>query len=683
MTNRHDTHAVRRTKYGLNVAVALIAALLLATLVNWIAYRQTDARWDFTATRAHSLAPQTRQVLDGLDSEFRIVTMFREDLDELTRIRDLASEYGRRSGNVRIEHINPDVDVRRRQQLHADVREHFADELEPFVATVNDGVSALRAITERMPTIGTQLGEALEDESFEQGTTRQRVQQINAVITGQQSALSQQMQGVDEALDQSLPDYVAIKEAVQQLIEELDDGLLRTGVAWFEEAVESPSVPNRVKNALLSAKRELETLREASRSALREMRLAERPRRYDEARQGLSVQQTVVVFGPGKLRVIPAREMYRETAEGQQADMAFLGEERLTGALIAMGLEQPPMVVFVNSGRQPAIGEQGMYQQVAERLASANVRVEQWSPGGRMSSTGQPLPASSPPRAESGQRTVWIVLPVQDDNPMTGGASKEAVAELLEQRLAAGDAAMVMLMLDPAAGTGVYSPIVELLRDDWGIRPQLDRQVLREVQTGGGQTQSTGQFEVDRWPSELPVSQALAGMRGMFVQASPVHVGAVEGVQQWPIAALQGQRMWAARRVTDPEALRSARYDAAESEPSFPIAVAAERGDARLIAVADPVWASDVVTTYGQFGRGTAEISGALFPANSEMFVNSVYWLAGMEGLIAASPRTQDIRRIRAMSDMTLRGYYIALLGGAPLLILGAGVGVWFVRRRG
>ncbi|MEX0653547.1 MAG: hypothetical protein WD151_05445 [Phycisphaeraceae bacterium] len=690
----HNTHAARRVKYGLNITVAIVAALVLAVLLNWIAYRQTYARMDLTATGVHSLAPQTQRVLAGLEGEHRIVTLFGDDLPELTRIRDLADEYDRRSGDIRVEHLNPELDVQRRLQLHADVHDHFADELDPYVQTVDAGMAALRALSERMPPLTAKLAELLEDDTFPAGRTREQVQQVNAVLGGQQAMLANRAQALEEARDQSLPDYMAIKQTVQQLLESesLDQGLFGTAVRWFERAADDDSVPGRVRNTLLEVNRELEAMRDLSRSALRELRLAEPPRRYDEARQGLSLQQTVVVIGPEQLRVIPAGEMYRGAGGqggaggGDEVEVQFLGEERLTGTLIAMGLEQPPMVVFVNSGSRPAIGRGGLYSHVAERLQSADVRVEQWSPGGRMSSTGQPLPAGNAPKPEPGQRTVWVVLPVLEQNPMAGASSKADVARLLEERLAAGDAAMMMLMLDPMASMGVGDPLVDLVRDDWGIRPQLDRQILHEQQHGGGQSTATGQFGVDDWPDALPITQALAGMQGIFVQTSPLATGPAEGVEHWPVVELTSQRMWAPRNVSA-ENLRAARYDPAEAEERYTIALAAEResGDAgRLMVITDRVWASDMVTTIGLDGQaGTAGRYGYLFPANSELFVNSVYWLAGLEGLIAASPRTQDIRRIEAMSDTTLRGYYLGLLGGVPVVILASGLTVWFVRRRG
>ena len=52
------------------------------------------------------------------------------------------------------------------------------------------------------------------------------------------------------------------------------------------------------------------------------------------------------------------------------------------------------------------------------------------------------------------------------------------------------------------------------------------------------------------------------------------------------------------------------------------------------------------------------------------------------EALIAASPRTQDIRRIEPMSSGALQTYRVLLWGGMPAAILVVGVAVGLMRRR-
>ena len=125
-----------------------------------------------------------------------------------------------------------------------------------------------------------------------------------------------------------------------------------------------------------------------------------------------------------------------------------------------------------------------------------------------------------------------------------------------------------------------------------------------------------------------------------------------------------------------------ATFNEADSAPSYTIATASEKDDTRLITSAEEVWASDDMTGYGLAGPGTAVFSGTMFPGNSELFVNSVYWLAGLEDLIAASPRSQDVPRVRPMTARKLWWHQVALIAGLPLAALVLGLEVWWVRRR-
>jgi len=105
--------------------------------------------------------------------------------------------------------------------------------------------------------------------------------------------------------------------------------------------------------------------------------------------------------------------------------------------------------------------------------------------------------------------------------------------------------------------------------------------------------------------------------------------------------------------------------------------------------VGDGFWATDEATTFGRLsdgreGPGLATQPGATiaYPGNTELFVSSVFWLAHQEQLIAASPRTQDLRRVDPIPAATLSVYRGVLVAGLPGLVFVVGVAVWLVRRR-
>jgi hypothetical protein len=126
--------------------------------------------------------------------------------------------------------------------------------------------------------------------------------------------------------------------------------------------------------------------------------------------------------------------------------------------------------------------------------------------------------------------------------------------------------------------------------------------------------------------------------------------------------------------------------DVGEQTGPTTLAAAAAKGEQRIVVVAEPIWATDEVTgsaAVAMAGPSIADISlYSRFPANADLFVNSIYWLAGMDDLIAPGAKSQETRRIGDLS-LTALSVYRWLLGlGLPAACLAAGVGVWFVRRR-
>ena len=111
------------------------------------------------------------------------------------------------------------------------------------------------------------------------------------------------------------------------------------------------------------------------------------------------------------------------------------------------------------------------------------------------------------------------------------------------------------------------------------------------------------------------------------------------------------------------------------------VGFAAQRGDQRVVAIGDALFAIDQVTQAGPRQMMTGRLLRAQYPGNAELFVNSVYWLAGLEELVATSPRTQDVRRFEPISPTAGRVVEWLALVGLPLFCLGIGAVVWLVRR--
>ncbi len=691
---RPESQASRRLKFGANVLVAAIAAGALVVALNWIAYRKYQ-RFDLTATRQYSLSQQTHNVLSDLEHEVRLVTLFRANEGDpyLRQIRDLIDEYGRYSPRLTVEHLNVDLDLARREAFFADVLSRYERELTEVSEAVERGREALRRVAVGVEPVLELLQEAsaamAEDESI-----RQFFQAANAQYRRMVNEIDQRDRAIEAALDDPLPDYGG---AHGELLAQLRGWreLFNVTIAELEKASRSPSASPAVQDVALRLIERVKAARQSLEKDVSAVESASVPQAYDELRESLVSMQGVVVMGPSQVTMIPASEMYREPDAEQvrqagRPELRFLGEERLTGALVSMQMDQPPLVVFVLSGRGEAIGPRGQYEQVASRLRAVNFDVQQWNPAGQMSQFGQPTPPAPMPQPEPGQRAVWVFLPAVASNPSNPmmPPNLEPLGDVLRQRLGEGDSVMVMVEPNPSAMFSPEDPIRAEL-EPWGITPQVDRIILEQRQLPDRQTRAAAQFEVNRWSDGLAVTRALSGMPGVFLFPCPLVVAAdVPEVEHYTLIELEGPNLWAERDISMLNRIAEAEFDEAESQDSFTIGVAAEKGDQRLVVVAASGWASDQITTYGFVpglggGAGMADLVGAAFPANSELFVNSVYWLAGLDELIAASPRTQDIRRIADMSPAERSTYKWLLLAGMPIAILAGGVGVWLVRRQG
>ena len=697
------TQGARRIKYGLNVSVAVVAAAALAVLLNWIAYREY-VRIDMTASRRYSLSEQTEKLLGRLDKDYELVTLFRASNEHLERISDLVEEYARYNGRIEARHINPTIDVAERNAFYERLLKRYEDQIEPIESAVRQGRDVLTTVMGDLPKLNRELSGVADHPDLND----QQIQQTSATVVRAFDQFENQLKTMNESLDKALgrelPNYNSAQSSIKSVLTQIDQNLLSPAIVQFQSGADRQGVPPAVQDTLLRVAERMQQQQTKIKQAIETLNNAETPSRYNVVRGSLTSQQSLVVMSPTRVQVIPASSLYREAdpqvvrSEGEP-ELQFLGEEKITGAIVSMQLDQPPMIVFCYTGQRPALGRRGQYTQVAERLRSANFDVQQWNPtgGGRQQMMQQMRGGGGgpPPEAEQGQKTVWIVLPSQPQNArmammQQGNQAQQQVLQHISERLTQSDSAMFMLSPSPMSRFSGPDPLSQMLTT-WGIEPQLDRVIMREVQVSQ-QTQTTRRVEVTSWPDELPITRALAGMPALFVQSSPLKLNKPDemDVTHWALANLSGKRVWAEDDLSSAEAVRNASYDAETAKQAYTVGVAAESGDKRMIVVADPAWASDPITTAGQIqGRimpGMAEMTGAAFPGNGELFVNSVYWLAGLDELIAASPRTQDIRRIRSFSNenaYVLDVYRGALLAGMPALVLLIGIGVWLVRRMG
>ncbi|MEX0774792.1 MAG: hypothetical protein WD042_03655 [Phycisphaeraceae bacterium] len=696
------TQAVRRVKYGLNVLIAAVVALALVVLVNVIAawYLKPYQR-DLTATGQYSLSPQTRKLVGSLGEQYQIVTLFRTGSDPVANERiqkagDLINQYGRYSSKLTVQQINPDWQAGRLEEFLTSLHARYATQLRPLHEALDQALAAVDDLRKDVPQQKELIAAAAQDPANQAGDLRQILQQASQLFARLDANLDTSQQQIKTSLQETLPGYSEAHDKITGYLTSLDEELYAILLRRFDEAARRTSTPGSVKERLLTLVELMGATRTKMQAALDGLRVVQPVKDYEQIRQTvLSRPDALVILGPGKARALWLEGMFRlppaeQLREGQQPEVLFQGEEKITGALVSMTLIKPPLVVFVVTGQRPGSGPGGDFEAVAERLRAMDFDVRDWQPGGSPTGgpQGQGAPPQPPPQAEPDQRTVWVIPPSEPAGPMnfTAGMVEQQAVQHIEARLKAGDSALVMCAASSTARFGQPSAVAPML-ESWGITPQLDRIIVQQITTQDGKKQPLPMFARTTWTGDLPVTKALAGMRGVFLFPSPMTLGtpADTTIQQWPLVTIADKDIYA---VKDFDTFPDIKFDAAEPGESYLIAAAAQRGQARLVAVNAMVWAQDFVTTnmdprLSQQGIGLAEYFGAAYPANAELFVNSVQWLAGLEQLIAASARSQDIRRIDPLSQTSLITIRWLLLAGIPTVTLLAGVSVWLVRRRG
>lgn len=699
----------RRLKYGSNVilTVAIIAAL--AVLVNWLGYRHY-ARHDFTANHLSSLSPQTYKVLDQLHGKYHVVTLLYRTVQadpRLNQISDLTDEYARYSDRISVEHIDPATDIARSDSFYQSLRQHYQKQLQPVVEAVDNGREVLSQVLKDLGKTVPRLQQLTQGPGLHSQPLKTFLENITAAARGNAARADSLDKQLRKDMDQPLPQYGRIMTEVESYLHSLDQGLLDPAAKIFKKQADNAALSPGVQNNLLKIAQRFEQIRKQAVDALTQLKQAPKASDYEQVSEQLAngaaalpgdVRGVVAIVGPKRVHIIRADSMFRTSVQdnGNDAERTaselsrrFAGEARITGTLLSMSIKQPPLVVFVNTGRRPALGRGGSYNIVAQRLRNANFDVDQWSPLGRTSPyTGQPRPAGQPPQAKPGQKTVWIIMPTGPSNPMTGGNGDQQIAALLDKHLARGDAALVLRTYNGMPGQ--FDPVTQYLTKTWGMTPRTDRIILHEDHADAHHTVARTFSVVRQWGSSSPVDKALAGLPALFQQSSPIEIASPESqgattqpaagndssaeVQRDVLIQVTGDRLWTLSHPSSYEQVHSTKYDPATAAPSFDIGIAAEGHGTRMILVTAPIWATDDIL---------ASQYSLMFPGNSELFVNSVYWLAGLDQMIAASPHLQKIRVVQPITQAGMTWYFWGLLAGLPVLVAFCGTGVWLVRRKG
>ena len=363
----------------------------------------------------------------------------------------------------------------------------------------------------------------------------------------------------------------------------------------------------------------------------------------------------------------------------------FAGEMAVSSTLLGMVHKQKPAILFVRAGGPATMpmrgpmggGQPAPYRQMAERLEKANFIVQDWNV------QRQP---EMPPVENASKIVLVLVPPGQPDprmpmpppSPESYGPAVEAIRQ----------GAPAILLGEPGSLFQQPVPYADLF-EAFGVEAKFNAVAVHSVVVDAvGTEEAVPQVQITDYAAH-EVTGPVGALPSMLLTASPLKVKEkpAEGVAVAPLIELPGGRQYWADTVVMEAMQRKATFDAAEDIAGpVPLAVAVTRkvagGEQKVVLFGDADFAQDRVAFYRNpvMYRDRIEMQYQ-FPGNAEVFVNACLWVSGSEHLIAVSPEAMEARRIGALGGWQVP-IQVLIIVGLPVLVLGAGLLVYIIRRK-
>ena len=707
-----DTQKERWLKYGTNVGLVSIIVILLALAVTWAAQSpKVSARIDTTSSGRHSLKPQTLNIIKDNAQQVRLISLYtrvkarstdvvdEDTTDYVQPVEDLLTEYSRKGGKISVEFIDPNSQPTKVNDLISEVATRYGGEVAKYKAVVEE----YPAIAEKLTALAN--AEVAKVKQFPElpGIRDRELYNTLALTFGtiQQlpKALEQTQEGINKGQKQKPPDYKGATDAIQQGMSMLSS-LAGLTVENFTKFKDDVNVPEVLRTYMAGSLQNYETLRKTAEEldqrikGLGELKL-------DELKRSLDQKDVILVLGENDMRVIPRDKVWREPQDARmmrtddKPKMRFAGEQMVTSAILAVTAKNKPKVAFIRAGGPPlsmpgipGFMAGGPFGLIAERLREYNFEVVDKDLSGMWAMQAQMQGGFSPPEPgeEELKNAIWIVADIpqpQQRGPMTPPPT--SIAPKVAEHLKNGGSALVLARQSGDAFTEAL--------ESFGIRLRPDAIAVHQPVTGGT---TGGDFleQAQRIPYVFLISdygdhlltKPLRSLESALVPLVIVQTEKREGVTTTPIIPVPGKLpAWGETDVTGALQNENVKFDkdADLALPLFGGAVAEKKDGGRVVAIGSLAFATDGMLTWpDEKLLREQRIFAPRFPGNAELFLNSVFYLAKMEPMIAISPAAMEVNRIGDMSAATLNFWRVGIfLIGLPGLVVIGGVFMYLSRR--
>jgi len=706
---KQTTAAERRLLHGTNVLVTVVLVVGIVAVLQAFAY-EASPRWDMTSGGVNSLSDGTEHLIEGLDANIRLTSLYfetdREDEDQpryrraTQNLIDLYEATNR--GKVTTEWINPLKDQEKMQKLKTRLREKkkFKEGIDAYVTRIDayrndiDGQmkELVKSELDRLASMTGGLG----------GGAGKAVTQVENLFQQLTPELESSRDDIDMAVGGSDPQYGIAVNDLKTVYRKFSKWLKDVASYGTQEAARDPNMPGNEADFLRQAGSRYASVVaaiEGETTALEELK----PLALDDIMRELApTTNALLVETDDDARVVDFSSVWPPLpqAGGAQASFknrAFKGEEKLTAAILRVTHKEQTAVVFVRYGGPPLFAGGFMpgmpaapYAAMKQQLEDANFIVEEWD----LKTTDTPPKIDPAPT-----RTIHVVLiPTPPQQGQFGQPSQDPpFTDVHKQRVidALGENPRALFiagwMPGPFGAMPASYAYNSYLKDNWGI--EVDTSALL-IQTN---SLEPGKYVVMRRDffsmndlslTDHDIVRSIRTTPIALPWCAPLKQAdsLPEGVKIMPLVEAPAQDgLWGIKDISKYEdQMRERQFMTkvpTDLEGPFELAVAAEKGDGKIVVVSARDFATDNVA----FARELAMTAQGFTmrtrnPGNVLLVVNSLHWLNDNTGFMdIGRPINASVLEVQPSTVKFVQ--FLTIFVWPVLAICGGGV-AWWIRRR-
>ena len=704
-----ESQKERWLKYGGNVALATIIVILLAVLVVYLSERKSK-RIDTTATGLYSLKPQTINLIKDNTQKIRIISLYTKSkppVDEeatdapkidtagqAETVADLLEEYRSKGRNIEVETIDPTASPVKVENLTNEVVEKYGGQVKTYRNFAESYSGKYKKIGELATAESARVKLLLNAKDLPEDLG-QFFYEVSETLRTLPGTLQEAQEESGKFLKEKPANYKGLTESV-------DRRASRQSKLWGQiitqftaiKASKTIKMPEAVTQYMTDSLPRYQEMKKVADDLVAEVKgLGEL--KLDDLRTALRQRNSILIRGESEWKIIPYEKVWRSEprrARGGPDEAAvpprFAGEQMITTALWAMQHPQKLKVVFVRAGGEPVTQagfppflRPGVFADVSEQLREYNYEVLDKDLTGMAAMQQQRMQAPEPSDAEI-KDAVWVV--VNSPSQQSRGGPSPTISPKVAEHLMNGGSALFLM--------APKSDDMSVALKDFGVEVNTNAVIVHEqFKSEGAKGDQVEQilmysfvFAIRNW-GEHALTAPMRSLPGVLIGAVPVNVKATAGVKSTALipipTAPEAPRSWGETDFNSLEADQKVEFNPNKGDLPGPLwtGAAAEKDKSRIVVIGSlQMPASGVIDFQDPDGRTRSR----RFPGNSELFMNSIYWLSRQETMIAISPAAMDVSRIGDMSRGTQSFWRVGvLLIGLPGAVIAAGALVWFARR--